>query len=448
MLISRFFVSQSLLSRCTQFSLLALGVLITGISCHPTSRGEHTPTLVFKHPRLLSQEEPLRMLLDQFRAAHPGVQLREEILPSSSDQQHLFYVTNLEAGSSDFDVFALDVIWIPEFARAGWLQNLQPRLGSAGLADFVTGPVTAATQDGRIYAIPWFLDGGVLYYRRDLLDKYNLSPPQTWDELRLAARVVLQGEANPRLAGFVWQGKQYEGLVCVALEFIRAYGGEVFNHRGELRLAQPTTIAGLQSLRSFISDQISPAVVTTTDEETARHIFGRGEAIFMRNWPYAWTLLNAEGSLVRGHVGVTAIPGTDAHTGVPTLGGWHLGINRLSTQPELAWQLIAFLTSAEAQRYLAITSGLKPTRLSVYTDPHTQQADPTLPLFFPLLERAQPRPVTPFYMMASLVLQNEISAVITGLKSAEVAVQDAERQLRRILALDGRKGTHAPTADQ
>ena len=124
-----------------QFSLLALGVLITGMSCHPTSRDEHTPTLVFKHPRLLSQEEPLRMLLDQFRAAHPGVHLREEVFPSSSDQQHLFYVTNLEAGSSDFDVFALDVIWIPEFARAGWLQDLQPILGSAGLADFVTGPV-------------------------------------------------------------------------------------------------------------------------------------------------------------------------------------------------------------------------------------------------------------------------------------------------------------------
>ena len=240
-----------------------------------------------------------------------------------------------------------------------------------------------------------------MYYRRDLLDKYNLSPPQTWNELRLAARIVLQGEANPRLTGFVWQGKQYEGLVCVALEFIRAYGGEVFSREGELQLARPTTITGLQQPAESHQRPYIAAVVTTTDEETARHIFGRGEAIFMRNWPYAWTLLNAEGSLVRGHVGVTAIPGSDAHSGLPTLGGWHLGINRLSAQPDLAWQLIAFLTSAESQRYLAITSGLRPTRLSVYTDPQVQQADPSLPLFFPLLQRAQPRPVTPFYLMVS-----------------------------------------------
>jgi multiple sugar transport system substrate-binding protein len=388
------------------------------------------------------------MLLDQFRAAHPGVELREEILPSSSDQQHLFYVTNLEAGSSDFDVFALDVIWIPEFARAGWLQDLTPTLGSAELADFVAGPMAAATHTGRIYAVPWFLDAGVLYYRRDLLDKYHLAPPKTWGDLRSAAQAVLRGEANPRLSGFVWQGKQYEGLVCVALEFIRAHGGEVFSRTGELQFAQPMVVAGLQTLRDLITDKISPDVVTTTDEETARHIFGRGEALFMRNWPYAWTLLNAEGSPVQGRVGVTAIPGTDTYTGVPTLGGWHLGINRLSPQPDLAWQLIAFLTSAEAQRQLAVTSGLKPTRLSVYADPYVQQIDPSLPLFFPLLQMAQPRPVTPFYLMVSVVLQSEVSAVITGLKSAEVAVHDAERQLQRILALDNREGARASTTDK
>jgi len=407
------------------------------------SGDQSAPKLVFKHPRLLSQEAPLHTLLDQFRAAHPEVQLVEEILPSSSDQQHLFYVTNLESGSSDFDVFALDVIWIPEFARAGWLHDLTPRLESTDLTDFIAGSVAAATHSGRVFAIPWFLDGGVLYYRRDLLDKYHLAPPQTWEQLRAAVQVVLQGEANPRLTGFVWQGKQYEGLVCTALEFIRAYGGDIFSPTGELQITHPTVIAGLQALRSLVVDKISPAVVTTADEETARHIFGRGEAIFMRNWPYAWTLLNAEGSLVRDRVGVTAIPGTETHPGIPTLGGWHLGINRLSRQPDVAWQLIAFLTSPEAQEQLAVSSGLKPTRLSVYADPHVQQADPSLPLFFPLLQQSRPRPVSPFYLMASVVLQSEISAVITGLKSAEVAVHDAERQLRRILALDAKEDRHA-----
>jgi multiple sugar transport system substrate-binding protein len=299
-----------------------------------------------------------------------------------------------------------------------------------------------------VYAIPWFLDAGVLYYRSDLLEKYKLAPPRTWEQLRATAQTVLQGEANPRLMGFIWQGKQYEGLVCTALEFIRAYGGDVFTPTGSLQLAQPTSVAGLRTLRSFIADGISPAVVTTVDEEAARHIFSRGEAVYMRNWPYAWALLNAEGSLVRGHVGVTAIPGSETHAGAPTLGGWHLGINRFSRQPDLAWQLIAFLTGPEAQRQLAVASGLKPTRVSVYTDPQVQQADPSLSVFFPLLQRAQPRPVTPFYLMASLVLQGEISAVVTGLKSPDIAARDAERQLRRILAIDAREGERAPTPDE
>jgi multiple sugar transport system substrate-binding protein len=406
------------------------------------------PRLVFKHPRLLSDEASLQILLNQFRAAHPEVQLHEEILPSSSDQQHLFYVTNLEAGSSDFDVFALDVIWIPEFARAGWLPDLTPRLGTAGLTDFIAGPVAAATQNGRVYAIPWFLDAGVLYYRRDLLEKHKLSPPQTWEQLRTTAQTVLHGEADPRLTGFVWQGKQYEGLVCTALEFIRAYGGEVFGPGGTIQLAQPQSMAGLQALRHLITDGISPAVVTTADEETTRHIFHRGEAIFMRNWPYAWTLLNAEDSPVRGKVGVAAIPGSETHESSPTLGGWHLGINRFTTQPDLAWQLIAFLTSPEAQRQLAVTSGLKPTRVSVYANPQVQQADPSLSTFFPFLQQAQPRPVSPFYLMASQVLQSEISAIITGLKPVELAVKDAEQQLRRILAIDSTEGKGVTTREQ
>ncbi len=398
---------------------------------------EELPTLVFKHPNLLSREEPLRALLEQFQRSHPGVHVQEEILPASSDEQHLFYATNLEAEATDFDVFALDVIWVPEFRRAGWLRELTPYLGPQGLADFLPGPLQAVTHEEHIYAVPWFLDAGVLYYRKDLLDKHGLTPPRTFAELIHTAQLILQQEDNPRLTGFVWQGKQYEGLVCVALEFIRAYGGEVFDEQRQFMLTHPTTVAGVETLRALIMpERISPPWMTTADEEITRHVFARGEALFMRNWPYAWALLNAEGSLVRGRVGITALPGSPAHPGVPTLGGWHLGINRFSRHPDLAWELVSFLTSVEAQRSLAVAGGLKPTRLSVYTDPRAQQEDPSLTLFLPLLRSAQPRPVTPFYLMLSQILQGELSAAIAGIKPAAIALQDAERQMQRILALD------------
>jgi len=410
-------------------------------------RGQHdadVPTLVFKHARLLSREEPLRALLDEFQQAHPQVRLREEILPASSDEQHLFYATQLEAGTTDFDVFTLDVIWVPEFRRAGWLRELTPYLGPQGLTGFFSGPVQAATEKGRAYTVPWFIDAGVLYYRSDLLDKYRLSPPQTLAELTQAAQLILRQENNPRLTGFVWQGKQYEGLVCVALEFIRAYGGEILDEQGESRLTDPETVAGVEALRTLIMpDQISPPWVATADEETARHVFAQGEAIFMRNWPYAWALLNAEDSPVRGRVRVASLPGSGKHAGVPTLGGWHLGINRFSPHPDLAWQLLSFLSSEEAQTRLAVAGGLNPSRTSIYADPRAQQEDPALKLFFSLFQSAQPRPVTPFYLMLSQVLQGELSAAVTGIKPAQAALSEADRQIRRILAMEVPEERHA-----
>jgi multiple sugar transport system substrate-binding protein len=356
----------------------------------------------------------------------------------------LFYATHLEAKATDFDGFALDVIWVTEFRRAGWLRELTPYLGPEGLADFFPGPLQAATYKGRIYTVPWFLDAGVLYYRRDLLDKYGLSPPRTYAELTQAAQLILQRENHPRLTGFVWQGKQYEGLVCVALEFIRAYGGEVLDEQGESLLTDPATVAGVETLHNLITpDQVSPPWVTTADEETARHVFAKGDAVFMRNWPYAWALLNAEGSPVRGRIGVAALPGSGRHPGVPTLGGWHLGINRFSKHPDLAWALVSFLTSVESQRSLAVAGGLKPTRVSVYQDSRARAEDPSLGLFFPFLQSARPRPVTPFYLMLSQVLQGELSAAVTGIKPAKVALHNAEQQVRRILALDFPEERHA-----
>jgi multiple sugar transport system substrate-binding protein len=237
----------------------AMWILATSLGCSPHPSGNEAPTLVFKHPRLLSREEPLRLLLDEFRRSHPDIRVREEVLPSSSDQQHLFYVTNLEAGANDFDVFALDIIWVPEFRRAQWLLDVTAQLTLADVSDFLPASLAPARFNERIYAIPWFADAGVLYYRKDLLERYGFSPPRTVAELVSTAQSILRQEQNPTLSGFVWQGKQYEGLLCVALEFIRASGGEIMDSRGRSQLTTPQTLAGLRNLRHTVSEfNISP----------------------------------------------------------------------------------------------------------------------------------------------------------------------------------------------
>jgi len=144
-----------------------------------------------------------------------------ESLPWSSDEQHQFYVINLEGRSPGFDVMMLDVIWVPEFARAGWLLDLTDRVRPEELAPHFASTVAAATWAGRVWALPWNMNVGLLYYRADLLAKYGLRPPETWEELEAAVRTIRAGERDPRLEGYLWQGKQYEGMVVNVLSSSR-----------------------------------------------------------------------------------------------------------------------------------------------------------------------------------------------------------------------------------
>lgn len=391
--------------------------------------------IVFAHFKVPSPEV-LSGLIEAFERQNPGVKVIEEILPTSTDQQHQFYVTALEGRSAAFDVFALDVIWIQEFARAGWLLDLTPELGAKRLAGFLPGPVEAATYKDRIYAVPWFANAGILYFRKDLLSKYGFAPPRTFTELSHQARAILEGEQDPDLKGFVWQGKQYEGLICVALEFIHGNGGSVLEGR-QSALRDKQAVEALQLMHDLIAvDKISPHLVTSADEEATRHLFGAGRAIFMRNWPYALALYEQEGSKVRGRVGIAPLPSFEGYQSAPTLGGWLLGVNRFSTHPELAWKLVEFLTSEAAQKVLAMKLGFPPPRDALYRDAELKMANPFIPPLYEAMRRARPRPVTPFYLMISQLLQPELSAAIMGVKPPEQALEDASRLIEHILKLE------------
>lgn len=411
---------------------LYLGFLLC--SCTPAMDAS-TPTavLVFTHGKLSGDSRPLAALLSEFEAQHPGLKVREEVLPSSSDQQHQFYVMNLEGQSVPFDLLAIDIIWAQEFARAGWIQALDHLLAPSEREEYFPVALHAATFEGRLYAIPWYLDAGVLYYRRDLLERYGFAPPRTWPDLVRIARAIMDGEQDPDLRGFIWQGKQYEGLVCVALEFIRSNGSDLFAD-DESRAG-----AALRFMRGLIEPEgVAPLLVATADEEATRHLFGAGRAIFMRNWPYAWSLLQQEGSRVRGKVGLAPLPSFPGYHSAPTLGGWMLAIPKRARHPGEAQALIRFLTSGEIQRQIALQIGYNPSRRTLYHDPALLNARPWLAMLDPMLAEAKPRPITPYYLMLSQIWQPELSAVLVGTKQASAALASVRRQLERTLALEER----------
>ena len=391
-------------------------------------------TLVFKYARILGPADPVPELLREFEAAHPNVRVRGEALPWTSDEQHQFYVINLEGRSPGFDVMMLDVIWVPEFARAGWLLDLTPGLHPGELAPYFPSTVEAATDHGRVWALPWNMNVGLLYYRADLLGKYGLAPPETFDELARQVVRIRAGERDPALDGYLWQAKQYEGLVVNVLEAFWANGTRLLADDGTLFPEPGRAAEALGFLRGLIASGVSPAWTPAADEELSRRAFGDGRAVFLRNWPYAMDLFQARDSPVRGRVGIAPLPGlAGGPRGAGSTGGAHLGVSRRSRHPELAVDLARFLTSERAQKAIALGAALSPTREVLYHDPGLVRSRPELPALHALMRAGRSRPVTPYYLLLSSTVQPEFSAVLVGLKAPARAIGDARLRLSHFL---------------
>jgi multiple sugar transport system substrate-binding protein len=241
---------------------------------------------------------------------------------------------------------------------------------------------------------------------------------------------------EPGLYGFIWQGKQYEGLVCNALEYMHSHGGDVLKN-GRVVLNSPENRQALEFMKDLIYKyHVTPPLVTTAVEETTRHIFGSGKAVFMRNWTYAWNLLEENDSTVKGKVGVALLPGFPGYASSPTLGGWQLGVNINSKHPKEAERFIVYLTSYEVQKTLSLTIGYKPTRKELYNDRDLIRAQPFTARLYDAFLHAIPRPVTPYYMMISQVLQPVFSSEISNISETQKALESGSKQIEFILQED------------
>jgi multiple sugar transport system substrate-binding protein len=277
--------------------------------------------------------------------------------------------------------------------------------------------VAAALHAGRAWAVPWVTNVGLLYYRADLLARQGLPPPGTYEALAAQAAGIVAAEGDGRLAGFVWQGKQYEGLVVNVLESLWAAGTDLLGPGGQVLPDEARARQAVAFRRRLLTTGVSPALVTAADEEISRREFGAGRAVFLRNWPYALTLFESAGSPVRGRVGIAPLPGGGA------LGGAHLGINRGTRHPGPAWELVRFLTRPEAQRAIAAAAGLHPTRPGLFDSA----------ALLDIFRGARPRPVSPWYQVLSTTLQPELSAALVGVKTPARALADGRRRLEYFL---------------
>jgi len=376
--------------------------------------------------------EILKKQLEMFYQIYPDIEVEIIPMPDSSTERHDLYVACLAAHQTDPDVFMLDVIWSAEFAP--FLEDLTKDYDYFDLDEFLAGTVKSVTVEGKIVAIPWFTDAGLLYYRKDLLKKYGYNhPPETWDELVEMAMKISKAEG---INGFVWQGAKYEGLVCDFTEYLWSFGGDILDDEGNVVIDRGNAaVKALQFMVDMIYKyRISPEGVTTYMEEDARRAFQSGTAVFMRNWPYAWSLLNGADSPVKGKVGVVPLPAGPSGKRAATLGGWNLGINKYSSpkEKEAAKKLIKFLTSYHQQLY-KVNSGQNPTRELVYKDSRLKEVAPFMATLFDVFINALPRPRVANYSEVSDIIQRYVHAALTKQMDAKTAIEKLANELRWIL---------------
>ncbi|MGD9903306.1 MAG: ABC transporter substrate-binding protein [Vicinamibacterales bacterium] len=412
--------------RAARAALAALALAIAGGCASPPSA-----VLTFSGSSVGREGEVIRRQLARFAAAHPELPVELRPTPDSADQRHQLFVQWLNARADDPDVLQLDVVWTPEFAAAGWIAPLD-RFSPPADA-FFAATVAAGRWRGQLYALPWFVDVGMLYRRTDLVAE---APP----DLDTLAREAEVQRARGVPFGVVWQGARYEGLVTVFLEHLGAFGGAILDAEGRVVVDSPAAERALAFMCDAVGQRgLVPAAALAWQEEQTRFAFASGEAVFMRNWPYAYTLLDDPGtSRVAGRFAVSAWPAAPGGAATAALGGAVLAVNARSEQPDAAYALAEYLTAPAQMLERARIAGQFPSRAALYASTELAEALP-IPVdqARAVIERAVPRPVTPVYSQLSEILQIALHRALTGQQAPGPALHDAATAMRALLARTG-----------
>lgn len=354
----------------------------------------------------------VKQIIERWNATHPDEQVTFKEQSNDANQQYDDLVQHMGSQQSGYDVVALDVPWTAEFAAKGWIQPLQDSfaLDTSGL---LQPTVASATYNGTLYAAPRNTNGGLLFYRKDLVP----TPPRTWNEMLGQCEVARQNN----IGCYAGQLAPYEGLTVNSAEVINAFGGTFVGPDGKTpTVDSPQSRAGLSTLVDAYQRGDIPREAITFKEPESGNAFASGNLLFLRNWPYFFGEAGGDASQVKDKFGVAPLPGENG-VGASTLGGYNAAISAFSENKATALDFLRFLISEEAQQIVA-SGALPSVRASMYDDPALIAQMPYLPALKESIASAVPRPVTPFYSAVSKAVQDNAFAALNGTKSVDDAI--------------------------
>lgn len=408
--------------------VLAAGCGVSG-GVHPASDG---PTVAMSGPITLATGPDftgyMHPMVDKWNASHPTEKVTLLQLPDAADDQHAQMVTNLQAKSDRYDVLNMDIVSTAEFADAGWIIPLDRR--QFPLDQFLKPVVDTAKFGGRLYGVPYTSNAGLLYYRKDILDKAGKKPPKTWAELRQLARNVAPKYG---LEGYAGQFLPYEGLTVNFAEAVQSAGGAILTDDGtKVAVNTPQARQGLDFLVRGFREGWIPKRSLTFKEEESRKEFQDGKLLFLRNWPYVYGLMSRAGSKVRDKFGVTLLPGQDG-PGSSSLGGANLAVSAYSRHQKTAIAFIKYFTQLDNEREVLTRGSSPPVWARLYDDPVLIKRFPYLPVLKQSILSARPRPVSPNYNQVSLAISNAVSGAISFRQSPDAAISQMAGDLGSVI---------------
>jgi multiple sugar transport system substrate-binding protein len=363
----------------------------------------------------------VKPLVATWNAAHPTEKVTFKEQTDQADQQHDDLVQNFQTKNPNYDVMSVDVIWTAEFAAKGWLQPLKGKqLIDTSL--MLPATVKTATYNGVMYAAPVSTDGGILYYRKDLVP----TPPKTWAEMMSMCSIA----KAKKIGCYAGQYFKYEGLTVNVAEAINSAGGTIVGADGKPTVTSPEAKKGLQNLVTAYADGSIPKEGITFKEEEARLAFENGNLLFLRNWPYVYNLAKTDGSSkVKTTFGMAALPGASG-PGASSLGGHNAAISVYSKNKATAADFLKFLTTTEQQKAFVTQGSLAPVLTALYDDPALVAKFPYLTPLKASLQNAVPRPVTPFYPAVSKAVQDNAYAAIKGEVPVDTALANMQKAIQ------------------
>ena len=421
---------------------LAGASFLSGTACADLASGFASTSTAGPNTLLLSKGPDTTGTLEKVIARfnkeeHPfTVEWRE--MPADTGQYFDKMRTEFQVGGGAIDVIGADVIWPAQLAANGWIEDLSELFTEEMQSDFLGSTIASSTYEGKIYGVPWYADAGLLYYRKDLLDKAGLKPPKTWDELRSQAKKIQEEEGIPY--GFTFQAAEYEGGVCNQCEYVWNAGGDILDpdDPSKVVIGEPAATRGHEEARLHVESGAAPLAVATYKELESITPFIAGDAVFNRNWPFGYAFATggkATGSELKPEwVGVAHLPvSQEGDQGYATLGGWDFCINSASNKKEQAWEFIQWMISPEIQKEFAIGAGYLPPRKSLFRDQKLLKEQPVMGLSRSSFATTRPRPsINPFYSDMSLDMAQEFNDTVKGDSSPEDATSTLQSQLQRI----------------